>query len=109
MYRHLVAVKVCIKRRTNKRVELDRLTLNQYRFKRLDAQAMKCRRSIKQHRKRGQDGMVHLASDPNKTSKTSKQNCFQKQAKVYLAVDGALRGVCLGSLRKLQRLGQRLR
>ena len=39
---HLVAVEVCVERRTNKRMQLDRLTLYQNRLKCLDTKSVQC-------------------------------------------------------------------
>ena len=50
MDRHLVAVKVSVKRSTNQRVKLNRLTLDQYRFKCLNAEAVQRRRAVQHHR-----------------------------------------------------------
>ena len=50
MHCHLVTVKVCVIRSTDQRVQLNRLSLNQYRLKRLDTQAMKRRCPVQQDR-----------------------------------------------------------
>ena len=47
---HLVAVEVGVERRADQRVKLDRLALDQHRLERLDAEAVKRRRAVEQHR-----------------------------------------------------------
>ena len=47
---HLVAVKVCVKRRTHQRVQLDRLAFHQLRHERLDTQTVQRRRAVQQNR-----------------------------------------------------------
>ena len=49
VYGHLVAVKVGVIGSTNQRVQLNRLTFNQNRFKRLDTQTVKCRCAVQQY------------------------------------------------------------
>ena len=50
MHRHLIAVKVRIKGGTNQRMQLQRLALNQDRFKGLDSQTVQSWGSIEQYR-----------------------------------------------------------
>src|SRR5690348_4223434 len=50
MYRHLVAVKVGVKRGANQRVDLDRLTFHQDWFERLNAEAVQSWSAIQEHR-----------------------------------------------------------
>ena len=50
MHRHLVAVEIGIEGGADQRVKLDRLTFNQHRFKRLNAQTVQSRRAVQQHR-----------------------------------------------------------
>ena len=50
VYRHLVAVKVRVVSRTDKRVQLNRLAFNKHRLKGLDAETVKGRRAVKHHR-----------------------------------------------------------
>ena len=50
MYRHLVTVKIRIKRRTYQRMKLNRLTLYQNRLKRLYTQSMQGRRTVQHYR-----------------------------------------------------------
>ncbi len=50
MYSHLVPVKVCIKCRTHKRMQLDGLTFYQDRFKCLDAKSVQGRGAVEHHR-----------------------------------------------------------
>ena len=47
---HLVAVEVGVERRADQRVQLDRLALDQHRLERLDAETVKRRRAVQQHR-----------------------------------------------------------
>ena len=47
---HLVAVKVSVERRTDERMQLDRLAFDQYRLERLDAQTVQRRSAVQQHR-----------------------------------------------------------
>ena len=47
---HLVAVEVGVERGADQRVKLDRLALDQHRLERLDAEAVKRRRAVEQHR-----------------------------------------------------------
>ncbi len=49
MNRHLVTVEICIERRTDQRMKLNRLTLDKNRLKRLDTQTVKCRRAVQKH------------------------------------------------------------
>ena len=46
VYGHLVAIKVSVKCRANKRRKLYRKTLNEFRFKCLHAQTMQCRSAV---------------------------------------------------------------
>ena len=46
---HLVTVEVGVIGRTNERVQLNRLTFNQHRLERLDAQTVKCRCTVQQY------------------------------------------------------------
>ena len=48
--RHLVAVEVRVERVADERVDLDGLALDEHRLERLDAQAVKRRRAVQQHR-----------------------------------------------------------
>ena len=48
--RHLVAVKVGVERGADERVDFDRLTFDQHRLERLNAQAVQCWRAVEQHR-----------------------------------------------------------
>src|ERR1700691_6734579 len=48
VYGHLVAVEIVVERRANKRVQLNRLSFDQDRLERLDAEAMKRRGAIEQ-------------------------------------------------------------
>ena len=59
MNRHLVAIKVSVKRRTDQRVQLNSLTFDQNRLKSLDAQTVQCWRTVEH------DGMFtdHLVED----------------------------------------------
>ena len=50
MHGHLVTIKVSVKGRTNQRMQLDSLTFDQNRFKRLDAQTVQSRRTVQHHR-----------------------------------------------------------
>ena len=50
MHGHLVAVEVGVEGRTDQRVQLDRLALDQDRLERLDAQAVQRRGAVQQHR-----------------------------------------------------------
>ena len=50
MDRHLVAVKIGIKRRTNKGMKLYRSAFDKYRFKRLNTKSVKRGRTVKKHR-----------------------------------------------------------
>jgi hypothetical protein len=50
VHSHLVAVKVGVERGTDQRVKLDGLAFNEHRFKRLNAQAVKRRRTVEHHR-----------------------------------------------------------
>src|SRR5690606_32223722 len=47
---HLVAVKIGIERRTDERMDLDRLTFDKHRFKRLNTEAVKRRRPVQKNR-----------------------------------------------------------
>ena len=47
---HLVTVEVGVERRTDQRVQLDRLTFDQHRLERLDAEAVQRRRAVQQNR-----------------------------------------------------------
>ncbi len=47
MHRHLIPIKISIKRFTHKRMKTNRLPLHQHRLKSLNAQSMQCRRPIK--------------------------------------------------------------
>ena len=49
MNRHLVTVKVRVKRRTDKRMKLDRFPFDQYGFKRLNTQTVKCWRTVQKN------------------------------------------------------------
>ena len=49
MYSHLVTVEVSVVCRTHQWVQLNRFTFNQYRFKRLDTQTVKCWRTVQQY------------------------------------------------------------
>ena len=49
VYGHLVTVKVGVKGGTDQRVQLDRLTLNQHRLKRLDTQTVQGWRTVQQN------------------------------------------------------------
>ena len=50
MNRHLVTVKVGVKRRTDQRMQLNCLALNQGGFKRLNTQTVQRRRPVQHHR-----------------------------------------------------------
>ena len=50
MNRHLIAVKVGVKRGANQWVKLDRFAFDQGRFKRLNAKTVQCRRAVEHHR-----------------------------------------------------------
>ena len=50
MHRHLVAVKVCVERGADKRVQFDCPSLNQHRFKSLNSKPVQGRRAVEQHR-----------------------------------------------------------
>ena len=50
MDRHLVAVEIGVVGRTDERVDLDCLALDQHRLEGLDAEAVKSRRTIQEHR-----------------------------------------------------------
>ena len=50
MHSHLVTVKVRIEGGANKRVQLDRFTFDQDRLKRLNTQAVQCRRAVQHDR-----------------------------------------------------------
>src|SRR5699024_9219710 len=50
VYRHLVAVEVRVEGGTDQRVQLNRLAFDQYRFERLDTQAVQGRRTVEHHR-----------------------------------------------------------
>ena len=50
MHSHLVTVKVCVVSATDQGVELNRLTLDQDRLKRLNTQSMQCWRAVQHHR-----------------------------------------------------------
>ena len=50
MHRHLVAVEIRVEGGADQRVKLNRLAFNQYRFKRVNAQAVQSRRAVQQHR-----------------------------------------------------------
>ena len=50
VYRHLVTIEVGVECRTNQRVQLDSLTFNQYRLKRLNTQTVKGRRPVQHYR-----------------------------------------------------------
>ena len=50
VYRHLVAIKVRVIRRTHQRMQLNRLSLNQDRLKRLNRQPVQRRRPVQHHR-----------------------------------------------------------
>ena len=60
MYRHLVAVKVSVKRCTHQRVELDRLTLDQDRLKCLNTQSVQCRCTVQHDRVLLDDLLKHI-------------------------------------------------
>ena len=59
MHRHLVPIEVSVIGRTYQRVQLDRLTFDQHRFKGLNTKPVQCRRPVQQH------GMLtnHLCED----------------------------------------------
>jgi hypothetical protein len=50
VYRHLVAVEVCIESPANERVQFDRISFDQNRFKRLDTHPVKRRSTVQKHR-----------------------------------------------------------
>ena len=50
MHRHLVTIEVRVEGRTHQRMQLDRLTFNQYRLERLDTQTVKGRRPVQHDR-----------------------------------------------------------
>src|ERR1041384_1734639 len=50
MYRHLVAVKVGVKRRANQRVDLDRFAFHQDWVERLNSQAVQSWSAVQKHR-----------------------------------------------------------
>src|SRR5215210_7575686 len=50
MHGHLIAVEVGVKGGTNERMDLDRLALNEHRFKSLDSEAVKRGRAVQQDR-----------------------------------------------------------
>ena len=50
VHRHLVTVEVGVERRAHQRVQLDRLTFNQHRLERLDAQTVERGRPVQHHR-----------------------------------------------------------
>ncbi len=50
MNSHLVTIEVGVVCRTNQRVQLDRFTFDQYRFKRLDTQTVQCWCTVQQYR-----------------------------------------------------------
>ena len=50
MNRHLVTVKVSVKRCADQRVQLDRFTFDQHRLERLDTQTVQRRRTVQHHR-----------------------------------------------------------
>src|SRR5690606_721443 len=49
VHRHLVAVEVGVERRTDERVQLNRLTFDQHRLERLDAKTVQRRRTVQEH------------------------------------------------------------
>ena len=57
---HLVAVEVGVVRRAHQRMDLDRLTLDQHRLERLDAQTMQRRRAVEQYRMVFDDLVQHV-------------------------------------------------
>ncbi len=63
MDRHLVAVKVRVKRRTDERVKLDRAAFDQYRFKGLDAESVKGRRAVQKYRMVLDDFVEHIPDE----------------------------------------------
>ena len=50
VHRHLVAVEVRVEGRANQRMKLDRLTLDEHRLERLNAQTVQRRRPVEKHR-----------------------------------------------------------
>src|SRR5262249_10178072 len=50
VYRHLVAVEVGVECRTDQRMDLDGLALDQHWLKRLNAEPVQCRSTIQEHR-----------------------------------------------------------
>ena len=50
VYGHLVTIEVSVERRTDQWVQLNRLTFDKYRLKRLDAQTVQCRRAVQHNR-----------------------------------------------------------
>ena len=57
---HLVAIEVGVERGTHQGVELDRLTLDKLRLEGLDAQAVKRRCAVQQHRALTDDLLQHI-------------------------------------------------
>ena len=60
---HLVAVEVGVERRTDERVKLDGLALDQLRLESLDAETVQRWRTVQQHRVLGDDLFEHIPDD----------------------------------------------
>ena len=60
MDRHLVAVKVCVERRTYQRMQADSAALDQLGLERLNAQAVQGRRTVEHNRMALDDVLEHV-------------------------------------------------
>ena len=63
VHRHLVAVEVGVECRTDERVDLDRLTLDQHRLESLDTKTVKRRSTVQKNRMLANDFFENVPND----------------------------------------------